>query len=324
MNAIKTLWLFGLSIVVSTLLTACGGGSTEIDKYEDVGEYGTTVIVDENVPNPEGNVFKARIVIPSDPNTGEIASGPFGLVIFLPGFNSPSSMNNAYLDHLASHGTIAVGMGYPASANLEGDHPLHARRVGYAIDHLLSGVVETAGIIDTSKIATAGHSLGGKIAFFAASIDSRINVVMALDPSNSGGAPCFIAPVACLSNPVAPRPETGDTGVLDSVNAASLILRLPPDSSTNPGLQNNSINFFYGLDGEGLHAVKAPALYFDMTGAHVSFAPALGSDNPRIAKRTMAAWLDHHWWGENNMTYFTGSIVTSEPNVLGFDTRGLE
>ncbi len=65
-----------------------------------------------------------------------------------------------------------------------------------------------------------------------------------MDPVNSGGAPCFIAPNWCDAYPVAPNPERDQTGVLGNVKAASLIFRSKPDPTTNPDAEFNAKLFY--------------------------------------------------------------------------------
>jgi len=88
-------------------------------------------------------------------------------------------------------------------------------------------------------------------------------------------------------------------------------MRAAPDPLTNPDPQNNASYFFYGLDGQGVHGVTPPALYFDAGSAgHVSWLTNV--DVIRIARRTMVAWLKAHFHGESMDQYFTGSIVQKD------------
>ena len=153
-------------------------------------------------------------------------------------------------------------------------------------------------------------------------------MAIGLDPVNSGGAPCFIAPNDCTKYAVAPNPITGDMGLLDNVNGASLILRSEPDPRTNPDAQFNAELFYQGFDGEGLYAVPSPALYLDMGSAtHASYAQPAGEDNPVpiIAKRTAIAWLKKHFEGAQNLqAFFTEDYIQADIDaglVIGAQER---
>jgi pimeloyl-ACP methyl ester carboxylesterase len=216
-------------------------------------------------------------------------------------------------------------MNFIISAGFDGNHDYLARQTTYAVDYAVAcgGLLE--GHIDPSKIAAAGHSLGGKIAFYAAAIDPRISVVMAMDPSNGGGPPCFVSEEWCNAYPVAPNVHTGAIGMLDEVAAASFIMRAAPDTF-NPDPQSNAEHFFYGLDGQGLHGVRPPALYFDMgPSGHASWL-FLGKNLnvPRISGRTMVAWLKSHFHGASLDAYFTGEIVQEDIDagyIVSVETR---
>ena len=41
--------------------------------------------------------------------------------------------------------------------------------------------------IDARRIGAMGHSAGGKLSFYAAALDSRMDLVVAWDPQNGGG-----------------------------------------------------------------------------------------------------------------------------------------
>ena len=95
------------------------------------------------------------------------------------------------------------------------------------------------------------------------------------------------------------------------MNAASFIMGTAPDPLYNPDEQSNAKYFFIGLDGQGLHAVKSPALYFDMgTISHLAWL-----SNPviqRITRRTLAAWVKEYLEGEDMEAYLTGSIAEAD------------
>jgi pimeloyl-ACP methyl ester carboxylesterase len=296
-------------LLVPLLTTGC---QTATDPLEKPGPYDVyTQVISVTNPEDPAQPIPAKIFAPSDDGGASIADGPFELVVFMPGFGANYSSYYAMTSHLATHGAIVIGMNFVVALGLDGKHDYLARQTTYVIDYALSGDGPLAGHVDSSKIATAGHSLGGKISFYAAAIDPRISVVMALDPSNSGGPPCAISADWCNAYPVAPNVVTGDIGLLDGVNAASFIMRAAPDALFNPDEQSNAEHFFYGLDGTGLHGVKSPALYFDVGSAgHISWL--LNANIIRISKRTLVAWLKACFHGESLDPYFSGAVIQKD------------
>ncbi len=293
--------------VITLLFATC----IPMDPLEKPGCYDIYVSEEMCVANPEApdESIEARIYAPSIDGGVSIAAGPFEMVVFMPGFGATYNAYEKYIGHLASHGSIVVGMNFRIDLGLDGRHDYLARQTTYVIDHFLDEGGPLEGHADPSKIATAGHSLGGKIAFYSAAIDPRIGVVMAMDPSNSGGPPCFISEEWCNAYPVAPNIVTGEIGVLGDVHAAGFIMRAAPDPF-NPDPQSNAQYFFYGMDGQGTHGVGSPALYFDMGPAgHGSWAFPLALDVERITRRTIAAWIKAHFHEEPMEYYFTGGIV---------------
>ena len=143
-----------------------------------------------------------------------------------------------------------------------------------------------------------------------------VGMAIGLDPVNSGGAPCFIAPDGCTRYPVAPNPMNGDIGLLDNINGASLILRSEPDPLTNPEQQFNAELFYRGFDGFGLHGVPSPALYLDMGSAsHASYGLPEDDNNrvPVIARRTATAWIKTHFESAQNLQhFFTGEYIQAD------------
>ena len=309
------------ALCICMLVSSCG-----TDPLERPGDYDVYISEPLSIPNPENpeEPIEARIYAPSDDDGQSISRGPFELVILMPGFGATYTLYGLYAMHLASHGSIVIGMNFRLPGGFDGMHDYLARQTLYVLDYALGETEPLSGHVDGSMIATAGHSLGGKIAFYAASLDPRITVVMAMDPSNGGGPPCFISDEWCNAYPVAPNILTGATGLLDQVDAASLILRAEPDPF-NPDPQSNAEHFFHGIDGEGSHAVRSPALYFDMGSAgHASWLFLGNVQVPRITGRTMVAWLKTHFHGESLEAYFTGHIVQGDldaGHIVAVDTR---
>jgi len=298
--------------VFLTLVAALAGCPDDPDPLEQPGSYDVYIHA-YVMPNPEepANGLSGRVYAPSNDGGNSVAPGPFPLVVLMPGYGANYNQYSIYSEHLASHGAVVIGFNLITGLGLDAHHDYMARQATYVIDFALD---EFAGVLDASKIATAGHSLGGKIAFYAAAIDPRISAVMTMDPSNSGGPPCLVDPDQCNAYPVAPNIATGAVGVLDDVNAASFIMRAAPDVLLNPDEQSNAKYFFAGLDGAGLHGVHAPALYFDMGAiSHASWLTTASIKT--VTKRTMAAWLKAYLGGEDMDAYFTGDVAQQDVNV---------
>lgn len=308
------------------LITMCGFfiGCAGEDSLEQPGDFEIyTELVD--VPNPESvdEPMRGRVFAPSTDGGSSIAGEDLGVVIFTPGFGADYSWYREYAEHFASHGYLTLMMSFSgAGFDLEADHPYQARQISYAIDFLSA---EYADVVSAENIAAGGHSFGAKIAFYAAVLDSRINVVMALDPSNAGGAPCFISAETCANFPVAPNPARNAPGIIADLEVASFIMRAEPDPLANPDEEFNARYFFYGYDGEGQFAVNSPALYYDMGEiTHNSWLPNLFRKVPTIAKRTMLAFLKQYFDQRNMDRYLTGSVIRADINagdVVAIDHR---
>lgn len=219
------------------------------------------------IPRPDGDIgaSNATVYIPSiDERT--IAPGALPLVVVMPGFGANHTGYLPYSTVFASHGFLVLGLDTDDGGFvLSSDHEQEALRVMSALDWMLAESPFVASI-DSAKIALAGHSKGGKVAFWAAALDPRVDLVVGWDPSNAGGAPCFIDPERCNSQPAAPNCNTPDgegVGVLHEMHAESLILGVAPDPLTNPDPAHNALNFYRGA--------PSPTTYVELEGTHLAF-----------------------------------------------------
>ncbi|MEH6591135.1 MAG: alpha/beta fold hydrolase [Halioglobus sp.] len=272
---------------------------------------------DQKITNSSG---KGEAFIPARAYT-PVDEGLYPLIVILPGFSGTFENYAPYSQHFASHGAVVLAVTFTGSGftNIDGQNDLLLIQVKDSIEHALAEFTDK---IDEARIGIVGHSQGGKMAFYAASEFNGMNpglphvsLAVGLDPVNSGGAPCFIFPLECVKYPVAPNPLNGDIGILDGMNAASLILRSEPDA-TSPDPQFNAALFYQGYDGEGLHGVPSPALYVDMGDApHVAYVDLPDSDNsvPVFARRTTTAWIKRHFEGSMNLDdFFTGAYMQED------------
>ena len=292
------------------------------DPLENPGPYKTATRFTAFISNTGDDNINGRFYYPQ---TNQ-ASHSQALVVLMPGFSVSYRDYERYSLHLASHGIVVLAFDFlnTSSDSADGKHDDKAIQASEAIDHALTHN-SIGSLINADKIAAMGHSLGGKIAFYAASQDERIKAVVALDPSNAGGPPCFISPNNCANYPVAPNPSRGHTGVLMHVQAASLIFRSRPDL-TNPAEEFNASYFYFGDDGNGNNAVPEPAFYINMgDAAHASYVPTMPGFVPAISRRNALAWLQTVFNGTDNSSYFTGSKMQQDINagrVVGYQSRG--
>jgi hypothetical protein len=277
------------------------------DPLEVQGDF-TYERISEEIPfsfENRDDIIESELFVPEDID-------PYAFILFMPGFGSGYSSYEEYLEHLASHGFVSLGMDFAGSSiSIDGEHDIKAQQALTAIEYIQN----TYPAFSNLPVYTAGHSLGGKIAFYSASLDDSIIIsgVIALDPVNAGGPPCAIFPNQCTEYPVAPNPVTGQQGILSNfTTGSSFIVRSAPAPS-NPDEQFNAENFFFGSDGNGQDATPSPSLYYDFGNfPHSGYWSCLPSTQVQIIKRTMVAWLQQEVLGINRDEYLTGERIQQD------------
>lgn len=141
----------------------------------DDGDFAVTETTATIPGATQGRQLAATVYAP----TG--TSAPRPLVIVSPGFQMQRTQYGSYARHLATWGFVAVLVDY-AESGFFLDHERIAADVPAVIDWALA---QTSLAVDEQAIATAGHSLGGKISVLAASLDPRIKAVVGWDPVDS-------------------------------------------------------------------------------------------------------------------------------------------
>lgn len=116
------------------------------------------------------------------PTSGPTA-GPYPVVVFGHGMQLSPSQYKSYLKRLASFGYVALTVDFPAS--LFGvDNTKGAKDLLAGIDWATSKPEVKA---DGNNAGMSGHSLGGKTALLAATLDARVKAAFVLDPVDSPG-----------------------------------------------------------------------------------------------------------------------------------------
>lgn len=302
----------GIPILAFALIAGCKPMPIDPnDPFENAGEFAVVQekLLIANTEQPAQPLLGTLYA----PATPAVATTTTPLVVLLPGFGASYQLYADYAQHLASHGYRVLGMDFATQRDpLDAEHDYRARQVSMAFDFVLAQP-QHAAFLDTDRFAIVGHSMGGKVAFYAAALDARVRAIVALDPVNAGGPPCFIFPDACAKYPVAPNPARGQVGLLDNVQAASVILRSQPDAALNPENEFNASWFYLGSDGNGAHAVPSPAVYFDMGPVgHADYLTLVPSDTVQIGKRTALAWFEQQFEGVDASGYFGGARIDAD------------
>jgi len=134
------------------------------------------------------------------------APGPHALVVVSPGFQMPRTQYASYAQHLASWGFVAISCDY-ADTGFFADHQKLADDVSSVIDYALA---QSSLAIDSAKIATAGHSLGGDISTLAAADDARVKAVVGWDPVDASNPSVVPEKMGSVHAAVAVVGETTD------------------------------------------------------------------------------------------------------------------
>jgi pimeloyl-ACP methyl ester carboxylesterase len=111
---------------------------------------------------------------------------PLPMIVFTPGFQLQASYYAPMLESLAQEGYIVI-LADPPGTLFDVNHIEMAADIRAVIDWAINSSFSTR--IDVNKIATMGHSLGGKLALFNAAEDERVIATLALDPVDGDPSP---------------------------------------------------------------------------------------------------------------------------------------
>lgn len=167
------------------------------------------------------------------------------LVLMLHGFSANLSSLQFQSERLASHGFAVIAPTFPNAGFTDPPaHDLKVLEVQALMDLALDPAGPFAANINAAQIAIAGHSLGGKIGFYTAAGDARVDIVIGMDPNNGGGPPCFIGD-GCNDYPVAPNCVSGELGVVGQIQAESLVFAAE-DEALTPDAHLRAVHFYRG------------------------------------------------------------------------------
>jgi acetyl esterase/lipase len=134
------------------------------------------------------------------------APSPRPLVVVSPGFQMSRSQYTSYAHHLATWGMTVVLADYTD----QGFGPSHQQLADDVQGIITWALAQSSLGADATKIATAGHSLGGKISLLVATDDPRVKAVVGWDPVDGGSTPTVATEMGGLTAAVAVIGETTD------------------------------------------------------------------------------------------------------------------
>ncbi len=176
------------------------------------GTFAVLHVDNLTVDGAGGRKVTITVCEPSLDGGTTVAAGPFPLVVLSPGFSLDKSNYDSYCRHLASWGFLAVIQNYSESA-FDLKHADLAADAVALIDWVASDASGLKDRLDATRIATAGHSLGGKVSLLAATLDPRIKVVVGWDPVIAGAPGAAQDPTPVVDVPLAVLGETTDSTV---------------------------------------------------------------------------------------------------------------
>lgn len=187
-----------------------GSGSGTVPTGTDPANDGSDTYTSAEVTISVGANRNVQATVFTPASTGNHA-----LVVLSPGFQMQRTQYTSYAKHLASWGFKVILETYAES--------------GFSIDHAkvaadIKGVIDWGLMqpnVDATRIAVAGHSLGGKLSTFAASLDPRIKAVVGWDPVDSNNPSVVPEKMSSLHAAVAVIGETTNgTGGIGGMSCA--------------------------------------------------------------------------------------------------------
>lgn len=162
---------------------ATDAGTAPPDPFHDPG----TSVSTWRGKLPPGGMFASdvEVTFPTDPAPPE----GYPLMVFAHGFQIGEDQYRASMEHVAKFGYVVASVDYESSL-LDQDHHAPVEAMASAIEMLTTTPPpEVGAIVDSARIAAAGHSLGAKGAVWLTLEDDRIDALIALDPVDDDPSP---------------------------------------------------------------------------------------------------------------------------------------
>lgn len=277
-----------------------GGGDPDADGPFATAEKDATATVAST-----GDMVAVHAVYPT-------SAGPFPVIVIGHGFQLAPSLYYSYAKRLATFGYIAMTVDFPTGF-FGNDNPKEAK-------DMLGGVAwakadATLGPkVDENVVGMTGHSLGGKIALLAATMDSHVKAAFVLDPVDGGGPSGCTAP-ACVTVANLMTGLQIPTGFLGETTDASGGFQ-----PCAPG-ESNFTTFYAKTNTPSLEVTALGANHMSFVddlaacGVKCTFcnaATATNADVTQMARAFMTAFFERHLRGKTAFdAYLTGAQAQS-------------
>ena len=160
-----------------------------------------TIALDPDLPGPYtvGSPFIESVTVAATGNTFDVKvwrptagpdAGPWPVVVLAHGNQLPIAQYDGYASRLASFGYVALNADYPSPLGAP-NHLVGAQNLR-GVFTWAATAPSISGLVDLTRTALVGHSVGGRIGLLAATQDSAIDVVVALDPVDGVPAGCTL------------------------------------------------------------------------------------------------------------------------------------
>ena len=167
----------------------------------DDGPYGVATSTASIPGASSGRTLPATLFTPIGGPT------PRPLVVISPGFQLSRTQYVSFAHHMATWGFAVITTDY-ADTGFFADHNALAKDVPAVITWALAQASLDA---DAQRIAVAGHSLGGDISVYAATLDPRIRAVVGWDPVDASNPSVVPEKMGSVTAAIAVVGETTDS-----------------------------------------------------------------------------------------------------------------
>ena len=282
--------------------TSSSSGTVAVSDPDKDGPF-TVAEMDDTIASAPGgnNNLPVHCAYP----TAGPTDGPYPVVVVGHGMQLAASQYYSYVKRLASHGYVALTVDFPASL-LGVDNTKNARDMLAGIDWAVSKPSLKA---NGNLAGMTGHSLGGKTALLAATLDPRVKASIVLDPVDGGGplgcnAPCVDVSTLMPSLQI----PTGFLG--ETTDAMGGFQPCAPSAE-------NFLTFYAGTNAPSLSVTAVGANHMSFLddvsscGFTCSFCNAATAPNAQVnamARAYVVAFYERYLRGNTGYdTYLTGS-----------------